>query len=165
MKLEFVVIVQDGENEAIIQVNSWEADVTFIVSVPAGVFGELVSIINNQARRSSIGLLIIVLAPAVIAFALLPIPHIIAHELSSIVVTDCEKLVVVVGQPRENASGCPDWFAQVYDAAFAITLAAAESVTTILFAQVDGAIKYHRYVFEGAPLLNAPPIFVIATQL
>lgn len=86
--------------------NSCEADVTFIDLLPAGVCAELESRTNNHASRASIGLLIVVLAPAVIALAFLPIPHIINQELSATVVVDAVKLVVVVGQLEEFESGC-----------------------------------------------------------
>lgn len=62
----------------------------FIVSVPAGVFGELVSAKNRPARRTSIPARTTVFAHADIPLPDLPIQHIIAQELSATVVTDWE---------------------------------------------------------------------------
>ena len=119
-KEEFVVEVTDGENDAIIPVNSWEDDVTVRVLLPAGVCAEFVSAKNNQASSTSIELLMKVFAPAVTVLQFFHIQDITIQQLLATVVTDWDQEVVVVGQFVTVASGWPDCFTPVYETAFAI---------------------------------------------
>lgn len=164
MKLEFVVDVTDGENDAIIQVNSCEADVTFNVLLQAGVCRAFVSAKNNQASNTSIELLMNVFAPAVTVLPFFHIQDITIQQLSATVVTDWDQEEVVVGQFVTVASGWPDCFTPVYETDFAIIEQVPLAETTILFAPVAGAIRYQKYILEGA-LLFIVDIWVIATPL
>lgn len=87
----------------------------------------------------------VVLVQAVSARPDAPAPQSTVKQLSATVVVVGAKLVVVVGQVRLNESGCHDCLAQLKDTHFiTIPQNVLDFVATMLFAPVEGFIKYQR---------------------